>query len=161
MKRMIPFSAVSILLLLTMTLDCFAYLIPISNKELIRKSLDVIHGIVTEVRSDWNEDHSTIYTYVRIDVLQVFKGEPRDEIVIQIPGGSLGNIGSEVEDTPHLREGMEVIIHTFLKEDGYLWINGWERGVYDVSDGVIEQLNMTLDQFRNLVDEVSNQQEEE
>jgi hypothetical protein len=155
MKSLIPFSAVSFLLLLATFLDCSAIFIgPIIKEELILESRDVIHGIITEVRSEWNEDHSMIYTYAKLKVLDVYKGEPRDEVVIQIPGGSVGDSGVDVEDAPELKEGMDVIIHTYPLENGNLTIYDGERGVYMVNNGVVEELNMTLDQFKNLVDEV-------
>ena len=154
MKRLIPFSAVSFLLLLTMALDCVAIMVPVTNEEMILKSRDVIHGIVKEVRSEWNENHSMIYTYVKLEVLDVFKGEPRDEVVIQIWGGSVGDSGVWVEDEPELEKGMEIIVHTILTENGNLGIYDGQRGVYMVKNGVVEELNMTLDQFKKLVSEL-------
>jgi hypothetical protein len=154
MKRSIPFSAAAFLLLLSMTLDCSAVIGPLTKEQLILESQDVIHGIVKEVKSEWDENHSIIYTYVKIEVIHIYKGEPRDEVIVQIPGGTVGDVILDVEDTPELKEGMEIIIHTFLKENGNLWINGWDKGVYAVKNGVIEQLNMTLEQFKNLVDEL-------
>jgi hypothetical protein len=154
MKRLVPFSAISFLLLLTMTLDCLASALPVTREELILESRDVIHGIVKEVRSDWNENHSMVYTYVTLEVLHVFKGEPRDEVVIQVRGGSVGGSGVWVSDQPEFKEGMEVIIHTFLRVNGNLGIYGGDRGLYITNNGLIEKLNMTLDQFKKLVDDL-------
>lgn len=118
------------------------------------ESLDVIHGIVRELKCEWDESHYTIYTLAKLEVLDVFKGEPRNEVVVVFPGGTVGDTSLWVEDEPELREGMEVIIHTFLYENGNLGIYYGEYGVYDINNGVVEQLNMTLDQFKNFVDEV-------
>ena len=158
MKRLIPFSAVSLLLLLVMCLDCFALVRHMTKEELILKSQYVIHGIVKEVRCDWNEDHSSIYTYVTLQVLDVFKGEPRDEMVLITLGGTVGDKTIWVSDQPELTEGMEVIIYAFLTSTGYFGIRGLMQGVYDVSDGVVSdkrgEVNMTLDQFKKLVSEL-------
>ena len=155
MKRLVPFSAVSFLLLFTIALDSFAIIIgPVTKEKLILNSHDIIHGIVKEVRSEWDENHSTIYTYAKIEVLNVFKGEPRDQAVVQIPGGTVNDTSLWVEDEAELTEEMEIILHIGLYENGNLGIYNGELGVYVVNNGVVEELNMTLDQFKNLVGEL-------
>lgn len=155
MKRLLSFSAISFLLLSTMALDSFAIIIgPVTKEDLILNSHDIIHGIVKEVRSEWNENHSTINTYAKIQVLDVFKGEPRNQAVIQIEGGTVNDTTLWVEDEAELKEGMEVIIHTGLYENGNLGIYDGELGLYAVDNDVVEKLNMTLDQFKNLVAEL-------
>ena len=52
------------------------------------------------------------------------------------------------------------IIHAMIEENGNFGIRGGEQGVYNVKDGIIEQLGMTLDQFRSFVTEVVEQQAE-
>jgi hypothetical protein len=183
MKRLIAFSAVCFLIIFSWTLDCSALILPISNEQLILESRDIIHGIVKEVRCEWNKNHTWIHTYVTLEVIDVFKGEPQDEIILQIQGGTIKNPNTSlidsvtkkiisdtsknfvfrggggdttlwVEDEAELEEGMDVIIHTYLTENGNLVINCGERGVYTVNNGVVEELNMTIEQFRNLVTEV-------
>jgi|GEM_PF-1725872 len=158
MKRLTPFSAVVFLTLLTIILDCSAIIIgSVTKEELIIESRDVIHGIVKEVRSEWDENHNLINSNIKLDVQNVFKGEPRKEVVVMVRGGTIGDTSVWVEDEPELKEGMEVIIHTGLYENGKLGIYYGEYGVYDINNGVVEQLNMTLDQFKNLVDELIKQ----
>ena len=157
MKRLIPFSVVRFLLLSTITLDCLASTLPVTNEELILESRDIIHGIVMEVTSKWDQNHSLIYTYVKLEVLDVFKGEAGDQVVIQILGGSVDDTTFVVEGTSEVKEGMEVIIYTGLHKNGNLGIYSGDRGVYMVNNGVVEELNMTLDQFKNLVDELIKQ----
>jgi hypothetical protein len=152
MKRLIPFSAVCLLLLLTMSLACFALRLPVTKEELILESRDIIHGIITDITSKWDQNHSLIYSFIKLHVIEVFKGEPRDEMVIQMIGGSVGDTTFWIEGNPELKEGMDVIIHTTLYEDGNPGIYSGDRGVYTVNNGVIEELNMTLGQFRDLVD---------
>ncbi len=148
-----------------MCLNCFAFVIPLTKEELILKSQEVIHGVVTEVRCAWSEDHSMIYTFNKLEVLDVFMGEPRDEVIIRTFGGSVGDTGQWFSDQPELTEGMEVIIHVFMYDNGDFGIRGLEKGVYYVNDGVLSnslgKLDMTLDQFGNFVDEVKQQKEEE
>lgn len=163
MKTLIPLSAISFLLLLTILLDCPALTLTMTKEELILESQEVIHGIVKEVNCKWNEDHSMIYTYVTFQVIEVFKGASRNEIIIQIRGGSLDNKGVWVEDEPEFEEGdkgKEIIVHTFLRENGYYGIYGGARGAYIINNGMIEKLNMTPDQFKNLVNELTNREKD-
>ena len=161
MKRKILFSAVPILFLLAMCLNCFALFPPITDEDLILISHDVIHGIVKEVRCETEGSKYEIVSYITIEVLDVFKGEPRDEIEIFQEGGTVGGLSLDVEDNPEYKEGMEVIVHTFLMEDGRLTTRYGDRGVYEIKDGIIDHVDMTLDQFGNFVGEVIKLQEEE
>jgi hypothetical protein len=165
MKKMIPPFVIAFLFLFIMTPPCLSTVRHMTKEELILKSQYVIHGIVKEVRCDWNEDHSSIYTHVTLQVLDVFKGEPRDEMVLITLGGTVGDKTIWVSDQPELTEGMEVIVHAFLTSTGYFGIRGLMQGVYDVSDGVVGdkrgEVNMTLVAFRKFVNEVSKQKEEE
>jgi hypothetical protein len=183
MKRLVPFSAVTFLLLVVTILDGSASSLPISNEELILESRDIVHGIVKELKSEWAENNSMIYTQAKLQILDVYKGEPRDEIIILIPGGTIksnnqdtldsaknkagvdntehfhfrgggGDISLVVSDEAELELGMEVIIHTYVTIDGRLVIHSGERGAYIVKNGVIERMNMTPDQYKNFVDEV-------
>ncbi len=163
MKRIILFSAVSILLLLAMCLNCFASCLPLTKKELILKSHYVFHGTVTEVRSAWTEDQTMIYTYVTLEVHDVFKGELPNVIVIRLRGGLLDGKGIMVTNQPELEEAMEVIIHARLLDNGHIVVKGCEQGANYVNDGVIRnsigKLIMPLDQFGKFVDEVISQEE--
>jgi hypothetical protein len=202
MKKCLPFSALSFLLLLTTTLDGHALSPRLTKEELILNSQDIIHGIVKKVKSSWDENHTTIYTYITLEVLDVFKGDPRDQVVVQTEGGTIpdttkrdttdslhslpgihvdsdgkmhfrpgsGGISLDVEDSPELEVGMEVIIHTFSYQNGSLGIYGMaygayvinyggQEGLYIINNGAIRKLDVTLDQFGNLVDELISQEE--
>ena len=152
MQKMTIQIAVALLSLLVLAGTSAALLPEMTREDLIIGSETIVQGTVSEVRCAWAEDHSSIYTYVTLDVADQFKGAPvGSELVIQIPGGQVGEITQWVSDTPTLVPGMEVILHLFLKETGYLWIYGWEKGVLLVDNGTIPDYLMTVDQFRQLV----------
>ena len=161
MNKLISFSAVYILLLLAMCLNCFALFLPISDEDLILTSHDVIHGIVKEIRCETEGSKYRIVSYITIEVLEVFKGELRDEVVIFQEGGTVGGLSLDVSDNPEYEEGMEVIIHTYLMDDGRLTTRYGDRGVYGIKDGIVNHMDMTLDQFKDFVGEVIKQHEEE
>jgi hypothetical protein len=165
MKRLVAVSAVSILILMTMTLDCTAGCLPITKEGLILESQYVFHGIVTDVISSWTAERSMIYTYVTLEVLDVYKGELGDEVVMQLRGGLIDGKGILSTDQPELEEGMEVIVHALLLDSGYLYHKGCEKGVYYVKDEVISdylgRLVMPLDEFRDFVNKAVREEEKE
>jgi hypothetical protein len=167
MKRLVAVSVVSFLLLLTVTSDYLAICISRTKEDLVRESQFVIRGIVKEMKTAWTDDHSRIYTYVKVEVLEVFKGElgGQSEIVVRLRGGRGPGGDMLVDNQPVLEEDMDVIIHTVLLKNGYFVIRGCEDGAYYVNDGMVTgksgKVNMTLDQFRKFVDQIINQHEKE
>ena len=152
MRRALIYSGLAALFLLILVGSSSALLLEMTKEELIVNSESIVLGTVQEVRSAWAEDRSQIFTYVTLNVSEQFKGEAVGrEIVIQIPGGTVGDITQKVSDTPTLLSGMEVILHLFMKETGYPWIYGWEKGALIVEEGAIPEYLMTVDQFRQLV----------
>lgn len=130
-----------------------ALLTELTKEDLIVNSEAIVLGTVRTVECAWNAEHTSIYTYVTVDVSDQFKGESvGSELLIQVPGGTADGIVQKVSDTPTFVPGMNVIIHTFMKETGYPWVYGWEKGVLTVENGTIPDYMMTLDQFRQLVE---------
>jgi hypothetical protein len=141
--------------LLCMVAASYALLPDFSKEELIQKSEAIVLGTVQNMHSAWAPDRSQIYTYVTFQVEAQFKGQPVDNtMIIQIPGGTADGITQWVSDVPHLQPGMRVVLHTFMQDTGYPWIYGWEKGVLPVENDALPNYNMTLDQFRRLVEVV-------
>lgn len=59
----------------------------------------IIEGKVIEKESFWNQDHSSIYTYNKIEVHKVFKGRIDDKYISVITSG--GIVDSSFQFTPH------------------------------------------------------------
>lgn len=141
-----------IAVLLTCTGLCSALLADLSREDLIRNSRDIVLGTVVEVQSSWTDDHKEIFTFVRLQVHEQLKGQPvGSEIVLQIPGGQVGDDYERVSDTPTFDPGSEVIVHTFMQNTGYLWIYGWKLGVLRIADNRVVEYGMSVVQFRHLV----------
>lgn len=130
-----------------------ALLMDLTKEDLIVNSEAIVLGTVRSLECAWNAEHTSIYTYVTVDVSEQFKGESvGSELVIQVPGGRVDGTVQKVSDTPTFEPGMNVIVHTFMKETGYPWVYGWEKGVLTVQKETIADYMMTLDQFRQLVE---------
>ncbi len=69
-----------------------------------RLSLDadsIVLGEVKGIECQWSMDRSTIVTIVTLEVQRVIKGEfSRGPVLIQYPGGEIGEIGLKVSDQP-------------------------------------------------------------
>ena len=146
-----PFALVCLLVLVNTS---WALLPEMTREELIIDSELIVLATVQEVESAWADDHSQIYTYVRLEISDQFKGAPiGNQLVIQIPGGKVGEITQVTSDTPkNLQVGTEAVIHLFMKETGYYWVYGWEKGALTVENGTLPDYMMTLEQFRQLVE---------
>jgi hypothetical protein len=128
-----------------------------SKEQLIDNSESVVYGRVISQNSYWSGDKRGIFTDIKLSVHTQFKGEPLDnDITIQIPGGTVGEITQVVSDTPTFQPGSNVILHLFTKENGRQWIYGWEKGVLEVKDDFIEKYQMTTSQFGSLVKSLNN-----
>ncbi|TKJ41296.1 hypothetical protein CEE37_06420 [candidate division LCP-89 bacterium B3_LCP] len=153
MKR-IPFlAAAGMICLLLLAGTSSALLMDLSKEDLINNCEAIVQGTVSDIYSAWNSERTRIYTYATLTISDQFKGESvSSEIVIQIPGGTADDVTLTVSDTPTLELGMDIIIHTFTKETGHTWIYGWEKGVLGVVNGYIPEYKMTIEQFRQLVE---------
>lgn len=130
-----------------------AAMIELSTKDLADNSVEIISGEVTDIQSHWNEDKTYIFTSVTVRVEESFKGvvDAESFIIIEVPGGEVGEIGLAVEHAPRFEIDEEVIV--FLKpfEKAAYRVTGWEQGKYTVENGVVEEKGLTKDDF---IDEI-------
>ncbi len=151
-RKLTPLVLLAVILVLQVGTST-ALLPDFTKEELIQQSQSIILGTVQELRCAWSEDHTQIFTYATLKIQDQFKGQAVGEtLTIQIPGGTVGDMTQWVSDTPKLETGMKVILHTFKQDTGYNWIYGWEKGVLAVQDEAIPAYNMTIEQFRRLVE---------
>lgn len=156
MKWMSGASAIMVCLVL-LTGTSWALLPNFTKEELIQQSEGILLGTVSEVHSSWAADHSGIFTYVTLNVEAQFKGQPAgSQIILQIPGGRVGDITQAVSDAPVLEPGMKVIVHLYTQDTGYPGVYGWEKGVLKVQGETILDYSMTVEQFRRLVEKTAN-----
>jgi hypothetical protein len=113
-------------------------LLHVEPSELARKSELVVRGTVGRIDSHWTGDHRRIVTDVEIQVIEALKGAPAKVVVVEQPGGEVGNLGQRVEGVARFASGEEVVV--FLERRGgerYL-LSGMAQGKYRVersSDG--------------------------
>jgi hypothetical protein len=75
----------------------------------------IVVADVLQVACEWSWDRQLIQSIVTLRVDEVLKGQlDRPEILIQVPGGKIGEIGLRVSDMPDFAAGERVLV--FLGE---------------------------------------------
>lgn len=101
----------------------------VSVQDLLRTSHGVVHAKVTDVRSEWNADHSYIFTYVTLDVKRTLMGEKRPTLEVRVPGGQVGDFHAVMEGAPEFHVGDEVVAFLGTWDDGALMVEGYFQGL--------------------------------
>jgi hypothetical protein len=96
----------------------------------------IVTGRVASLNSHWNSTHTTILTDVRILPERFAKGSVTREVVVQVPGGEVGDIGLGVEDAPVFTVGERVTVNLVKGRDpGVFEVLGGEQGRSPASKG--------------------------
>ncbi|MGA9117175.1 MAG: hypothetical protein WB626_10400 [Bacteroidota bacterium] len=104
-------------------------------EKMTRDARLVVRGIVLSSESRW--EGRNILTRTRVRVLEALKGAAGDVVTVAQPGGTVGDITSQVAGAPQLVRNEEVVL--FLTEwKGELWIHSIVLGKFSVArrDGV-------------------------
>src|SRR5512143_2083651 len=81
----------------------------------------LVRGTVLSNVSAADEANKRVFTYTRLKVEKVFKGQiSEDEIVLKEEGGEAGRFGERVSGTPTFAIGEEVIVYLDTWADGSL-----------------------------------------
>jgi len=106
---------VIILLCFVLTSGLQALMIKVSFEHLTLKADLIVLGEVEEISCEWNRDRTMIYSLALIRVDETVKGRVnRNHVLIQYPGGEIGDIGLKVSDASSFYRGEKVIL--FLKQ---------------------------------------------
>jgi len=124
----------------------------LSLDEIIESADVIVMGKVTDMRSEWGVRSFTksriIYTYITISDVDYIKGQGGRELLIYIPGGSVGDVGLGVSDAPFFKLGEEVILFLGAPErDGARSIPELFQGKYTIVNGMILEKGIPLSSF--------------
>jgi len=125
---------------------------PLSLDEICQNADVVVIGKVEEMKSEWAlrdfAKSPIIYTFLKIRVEDYIAGEGESEVVVCIPGGSIGDIGLGVSDVPSFKKGERVILFLGpMQEDGTREIPSLFQGKYTIVDGVVKEIGTPLSSF--------------
>ena len=85
-------------------------LIRMSLSQLSQASSTIVRGHVVGQETRWNQNHTRIMTYTTIQLDQTLKGQPPSTLVIEQPGGTVGNFHVHVPGTAYLRPQAEYVL---------------------------------------------------
>ena len=98
--------AIAIVLLLIFSGGAQALMLKMTLEELTAGADSVLVGTVVSSTSNWNADHTNIYTEVVVSITDVLKGDTGENTVtVILPGGTVGETWQWVEDQPVFKVG--------------------------------------------------------
>ncbi len=107
---------------------------PMSIDRLAQFATSVVEAHVDQTWSDWDAQHTRIYTYTRVKVSRALKGTPADTVVVKQLGGSAGGYTQHVSGVQHMRSGERAVL--FLRPsasgDGTMVVVGLMQGQFRV-----------------------------
>ena len=116
-----------------------ALLEPLSEAELVRRAERILIGQVTSLTGHWNADQTRIFTRVELKVLRQMKGTAAGPTAaLEVLGGTVGTLTSQVGGTPQFVLGEKVVVFTqSLEEQGrrYETVLGWAQGKFRLIEG--------------------------
>ncbi len=109
-------------------------IVPVSVERLTRESTHIVEAQASQSWSQWNAQHSLIFTYTRFQVARALKGQAPAAIVVKQPGGSAEGYTQKVAGVRHWRSGDQAVL--FLRpsqeSDGTLEVTGLMQGNFIV-----------------------------
>ncbi len=102
-----------------------------------KMSESVVHARVVDVQSAWNAEGSAIFTYVTLEVKGRLHGSSENQIVVRVPGGTVGDFTSVMEGAPEFQKGDNVVAFIARWRDGVPMVAGYAQGLSKVNqDGL-------------------------
>jgi len=108
--------------------------IPMSVEKLVGASSHVVEATALQAWSEWNAQHTIIFTYTKFQVTRRLKGQAPTAIIVKQLGGSAGGYTERVAGVRHWRSGEQAVL--FLRpsqdQDGTLEVTGLMQGNFMV-----------------------------
>ena len=85
-------------------------IIPMSVEEMAQKAESIVEARALDSRSQWNPQHTLIYTYTRFTVGHTLKGRAAQIITVKQIGGSAGGYTQKVSGVRQFQPGEEALL---------------------------------------------------
>jgi len=114
-------------------------LLRMSIEDMTAAAEAVVVGEVTDVKSAWNDGHTTIHTFVTFKVSQCIAGTCGDTIMLKQRGGTAGEMTLHIPGMPRFSKGLKALL--FLEPDpegepGFHYVVGMCQGIFVIeTDG--------------------------
>ncbi|HSO74954.1 MAG TPA: matrixin family metalloprotease [Blastocatellia bacterium] len=119
------------------------------DEEMVVESRAIVTGRVMEVSTELDASKGVVFTYVRLMVETVLKGQIfESEVVLRELGGETSEFGTMIYGMPRFEEGQDV----------FLYLNTWPDGSLRVHQGFLGKFNVTRSGLTGLL-EIARQDE--
>jgi hypothetical protein len=106
---------------------------PAEFTEMVNGSQVIVHGVVTNIRSQLVGPRRTIESVVTLTVIDAIKGERESTAVFRVPGGQVGRYRRVMVGAPQFAEGDEVVVFLAGRPPAVPMPFGLNQGVYRVT----------------------------
>jgi hypothetical protein len=89
----------------------------------------VIQARVVEMRSDWNPEHTYIFTQVTLKVLRSLSGDVAGTVTVRVPGGTVDGFTVQMHGAPEFALNQNVVVFLDRWDDGVPMVNGYFQGL--------------------------------
>lgn len=118
-----------ILLLLAITSLAFATtVIPVPVERLAQMSSHIVLARAVDAHSEWNAEHTLIYTYTRFQVVRQMKGSLPQTFTVKQIGGHAGGYAQKVSGVRYWQAGEDAVLFLRPTDDGGLTVTGLMQG---------------------------------
>lgn len=107
---------------------------PMSIERLTQASTHVVMGQAGESWSEWNPQHTQIFTYTRFQVSKTLKGSSASSMVVKQMGGRADGYEQKVAGVRQLQSGEHAVlfVHPSQTADGTMVVTGLMQGNFHV-----------------------------
>lgn len=105
----------------------------LSMDELIGQSTAIVRGRVLTSYAELS--HGEVFTHVKVQVSERWKGASADVADIVFPGGSVGRVRQSIPGVPMLLEGQEYVLYLWTNRSGLTFVTGFQQGIFAVTSG--------------------------
>lgn len=128
-----------------------------SVDDLTQLADSILVGTVKSLNSYWNEEHTRIFTDVRVSVETPVKGALGSEIVVKMPGGSAGGLTELVSAAPLFVVGERDLLFLKSELDGTNSLASWNSGKQTIVNDTAMPFNIPLTNVINEIARTTNE----
>ncbi len=102
-----------------------------TDDEMVIGARAIVRGEVLAISTRFDSQRGVVFSYITIDVSEVWKGTiPSRQIVLRLPGGVAGDLGTLIYGVPEFLKGEQVLLYLDTWADGSLKVHHWFLGKY-------------------------------
>jgi hypothetical protein len=115
--------------------------VPMSVERLTHASTHVLFAQAVESSTQWNADHTLIFTLTKFRVTRTLKGQAAKEVIVKQMGGRAGAYEQKVAGVRHWQDGEQAVlfVHPSQAGDGTLVVTGLMQGNFRVTSSSAAQ----------------------